>query len=182
MKVTEVRIKLMGAGPIAATRDRVRAYCSILLDGVFAVRDIKVVEGADGLFVAMPSRKIADHCPTCGSKNHLRARFCNGCGSRLDEGRATGGAGDVSSGRVRLHCDVAHPINAEHREAIQDAILAAYAKEVEASRLPGYACRYDDYGAPERQKLPAVATPPSASKSPAPPTISDRLPVRGRAS
>ena len=57
------------------------------LDGEFVVRDLKLIEGANGLFVAMPSRKLTDKCPKCGGKNHLRARFCNGCGGKLDETR-----------------------------------------------------------------------------------------------
>lgn len=39
----------------------VRAYASATIDGCFAVRGIKVVEGGrDGLFVSMPSRKTVD--------------------------------------------------------------------------------------------------------------------------
>ena len=30
-------------------------------------------------------RQPKHHCPRCGEKNHLRARFCNHCGARLDE-------------------------------------------------------------------------------------------------
>ena len=32
-----------------------------------------------------PSRKLTAHCPGCRSKNHLRAAFCNQCGTRLKE-------------------------------------------------------------------------------------------------
>lgn len=54
MQVTDVRVRRYeGEG-------KVRAYCTILIDGVFAVHDIKVVEGTKGLFVAMPSRKGTD--------------------------------------------------------------------------------------------------------------------------
>lgn len=39
----------------------IRAYASATIDGCFAVRGIKVVEGGrDGLFVSMPSRKTVD--------------------------------------------------------------------------------------------------------------------------
>ena len=37
-----------------------RAYASATIDGCLAVRGIKVVEGGDGLFVSMPSRKTQD--------------------------------------------------------------------------------------------------------------------------
>jgi len=78
MNVTEVRIKLNLSGT-----DRLRGFCSIALDNAFAVRDIKIIDGPGGLFVAMPSRKLMDHCRRCSGKNHLRARFCNNCGSSL---------------------------------------------------------------------------------------------------
>src|SRR5687767_4024069 len=66
---------------------RLRAFCSLTLDDTFVVRDVKLIEGNDGLFLAMPSRKLSDHCPQCHDKNHLRARYCNNCGGRLDEDR-----------------------------------------------------------------------------------------------
>ena len=52
MRVTEVRVKLN-----MHSQDRLRGFCSITLDGCFVVRDIKIIEGPGGLFVAMPSRK-----------------------------------------------------------------------------------------------------------------------------
>ncbi|MEN0110549.1 MAG: septation protein SpoVG family protein, partial [Planctomycetota bacterium] len=82
MIITEVRIKLMDE-----SGERLRAFCSITFDDCFVIRDLKIIEGATGLFVAMPSRKLTAHCQSCGMKNHLRARFCNQCGSRLDETR-----------------------------------------------------------------------------------------------
>ena len=51
------------------------------------IRDVKLIDGHDGIFLAMPSRKLSDHCGRCGDKNHLRARYCNNCGGRLDENR-----------------------------------------------------------------------------------------------
>src|SRR5262249_56671760 len=76
-----------------------------------------------------------------GCKNHLRARFCNQCGSKLDEDRATRDA----DGRVKLHADIAHPINSACREVIQTAVLKAFNMERERSKQPGYVCTYDDY-------------------------------------
>src|SRR3972149_2441691 len=83
MEITEVRVKL-----VANKDDRLKAFCSITMDNEFVVRDIKVIEGASGFFVAMPSRKMSDHCEKCGGKNHLRAKFCNNCGAALMENRA----------------------------------------------------------------------------------------------
>ena len=129
MDVTEVKVKL-----VEENRDRLKAYCTMTLDNEFVVRDLKLIEGANGLFVAMPSRKLADRCHKCGSKNHLRARFCNNCGNRLDENRA----GMDREGRPKLHADIAHPINSQCREKIQKAIHQAYEQEIERSKQPGY--------------------------------------------
>jgi stage V sporulation protein G len=134
--ITEVRIKLM-----EDNNERLQAFCSVTFDDCFVIRDLKIIEGTKGSFVAMPSRKLTDRCTHCGSKNHLRARFCNQCGGRLDEDRATRGA----DGRAKLHADIAHPINSGCREVIQGAVIKAYHEERERAKQPGYVCRYDDY-------------------------------------
>jgi stage V sporulation protein G len=121
--------------------ERLQAFCSVTFDDAFVVRDLKIIEGAKGSFVAMPSRKLTDRCCQCGCKNHLRARFCNQCGGRLDEDRATRDA----DGRVKLHADIAHPINSACREVIQSAVLKAFYHEKERAKQPGYICTYDDY-------------------------------------
>jgi stage V sporulation protein G len=136
VEITEVRIKLM-----EDNNERLQAFCSVTFDDEFVIRDLKIIEGTKGSFVAMPSRKLTDRCHCCGYKNHLRARFCNQCGSKLDEDRATR---DVD-GRAKLHADIAHPINSACREKVQRAILAAYTDEVERSKLPGYKSSYDDF-------------------------------------
>lgn len=141
MEITEVRIKLME--DTSGSNERLQAFCSITFDDMFVIRDLKIIEGAKGFFVAMPSRKLTDRCPHCGTKNHLRSRFCNQCGSRLDENRALRDA----EGRAKLHADIAHPINSGCREKIQSAVLAAYAEELERAKLPGYISRYDDIDA-----------------------------------
>src|SRR5215813_8578070 len=79
VEITEVRIKLM-----EEAGERLQAFCSITFDDCFVVRDLKIIEGANGPFVAMPSRKLTSHCPQCGAKNHLRANHCNECGQRLN--------------------------------------------------------------------------------------------------
>jgi stage V sporulation protein G len=136
--ITEVRIKLMEDNN---ENERLQAFCSVTFDDAFVVRDLKIIEGTKGSFVAMPSRKLTDRCPGCGCKNHLRARFCNQCGSKLDEDRATRDA----DGRVKLHADIAHPINSACREVIQTAVLKAFQMEKDRSKQPGYVCTYDDY-------------------------------------
>ena len=69
--ITEVRIKLMDEGN--NDNERLQAFCSVTFDDAYVVRDLKIIEGTKGSFVAMPSRKLTDRCQSCGSKNHLRA-------------------------------------------------------------------------------------------------------------
>ena len=138
MVITEVRIKLMED---SNENERLQAFCSVTFDDAFVIRDLKIIEGTKGSFVAMPSRKLTDRCQGCGCKNHLRARFCNQCGGKLDEDRATRDA----DGRVKLHADIAHPINSACREVIQTAVLKAFHAEKERSKQPGYVCTYDDF-------------------------------------
>ena len=111
MQITEVRIKLM-----EEPGERLKAFCSITFDNCFVVRDLKIIDGANGPFVAMPSRKLTSHCPKCGMKNHLRAVHCNQCGDRLADARAPKDA----DGRAKLYADIAHPINSQCREMIQN--------------------------------------------------------------
>lgn len=135
MKITEVRIKLM-----EGTEDRLRGFCSITFDDCFVIRDLKIILGNSGPFVAMPSRKLSTHCHKCRSKNHLKAKYCNNCGSR-QRSEHVSFDGD---GRAKLYADVAHPINAECREMIQERVIEEYNKELERAQLPGYRSRYDD--------------------------------------
>lgn len=135
MRITEVRIKLT-----EETDDRLQAFCSVTFDDWFVVRDLKIIEGTNGPFVAMPSRKLTAHCPRCGAKNHLRALYCNQCGGKQDADRAV----RDNEGRAKLYADIAHPINSECREMIQTRVVADYRKERELSRQPGYVSRYED--------------------------------------
>ncbi len=136
MVITEVRIKLC-----EANSERLLAFCSVTFDNAFVVRDLKIIEGTKGMFVAMPSRKLTDRCYKCGCKNHLRARFCNSCGGKLDEHRAM----RDTEGRAKLHADIAHPIHSAAREQLQGAVIKAYCEEKERAKMPGYVCTYDEY-------------------------------------
>ncbi len=138
MQITEVRIKLMDEGQQNGN-ERLQAFCSITFDNAFVVRDLKIIEGTKGSFVAMPSRKLTDRCG-CGTKNPLRSRYCTHCGRQLDENRATR---DVE-GRAKLHADIAHPINSRCREMIQSAVLREFQAERERAKQPGYVSTYDD--------------------------------------
>ena len=136
MDITEVRVKL-----IQNQTDKLRGFATITLGDSLVVRDLKIIEGAQGLFLAMPSRKLCDRCAKCGGKNNLRARYCNACGVRLKELR-----GEVDErGRPRLYADIAHPINQRSRDFVQARVIEAYHDEVERSKLEGYvAVRFDD--------------------------------------
>ncbi len=124
MNITEVRVKRL-----EHRSDRLRAFCSITIDDELVVHDLRVIEGRKGLFIAMPSRKITDNCPSCGGKNHLRAEFCNSCGSGLDKERARK--------KEKCHVDVAHPIVTSCRDKIKEAVLDAYRKECAAEEGSG---------------------------------------------
>ena len=136
MEITEVRIKLM-----ADPHERLLAFCSVTFDQCFVIRDLKIIQGTKGAFVAMPSRKLTDRCPQCNMKNHLRSVFCNQCGAKLCDERAIKG----DDGRAKLYADIAHPINSSCREMIQNRVVEAYADEQIKATEAGYVCTYDDY-------------------------------------
>ena len=139
MNITEVRVKLADAH--LEKRSRILAYCLVLIDDAFLVRDIKIIH-VDGRFlVAMPSRQLHDRCPRCRQKNSLQASFCHHCGVALSPDRAPRDTGD----RPRLYADVAHPVNAESRSYVERVILAAYLREVELSKDPDYSARWLDF-------------------------------------
>ena len=53
MEVTEVKV-------FPVDEERLKAYVTVTFDNAFIVRDVKVIRGNTGLFVAMPSRKRKD--------------------------------------------------------------------------------------------------------------------------
>jgi stage V sporulation protein G len=85
MKITEVKV-------FPVNEDRLKAYVSITIDNSFVVRDLKVIQGTGGLFVAMPSKKRKD-------------------------------------GQFR---DIAHPLNQETRDMIEDVVFEAFEKEIKS--------------------------------------------------
>lgn len=159
VRITEVRIKLMEED----SGERLKAFCSITFDDAFVVRDLKIIEGTNGPFVAMPSRKLTSHCPNCGSKNHLRAFYCNQCGRRLPDNRVV----KDDDGRARLYADIAHPINSECRELIQQRVVSEYREELVRAKQEGYVSRYDEYDYDAGEYEDAVAGPrePRQSRS-----------------
>ena len=53
MEITEVKV-------FPVHEDKLKAYITIVLDDCFVVRDLKVISGTTGLFVAMPSKRRKD--------------------------------------------------------------------------------------------------------------------------
>ena len=83
MKITEIRVSLRDD-------NKLKAFASITLDDCFVIRGLKIIEGAKGVFVAMPSRKRPDG----------------------------------------TYQDVAHPINNETRDWMEQLIVKAYEAEL----------------------------------------------------
>ena len=55
MKITDIRIRI-----VKKDDNKLKAVASMTIDDCFAVHDIKVIEGNQGLFIAMPSRKTPE--------------------------------------------------------------------------------------------------------------------------
>ena len=55
MVITDVRVRI-----VKKDDSKLKAVASITFDECFVVHDIKVIEGTEGCFIAMPSRKTAD--------------------------------------------------------------------------------------------------------------------------
>lgn len=99
MEITEVKV-------FPVNEERLKAYVSITFDNCFVVRDLKIINGTSGLFVAMPSKKRKD-------------------------------------GQFK---DIAHPLNSETRNMIEEAVFEAYEKEVKSmgDSLSGIKREYEE--------------------------------------
>lgn len=122
MEITEVRVFLKDSPD-----KKLKAYASVTFDNAFVVRNIKVIEGTTGLFIAMPSRKVKQPCLKCNFKNELRSRFCNQCGAQIAVS-VRPAVEDPNSAQLE-HKDIAHPITQDFREYLQKKVLSAYAEE-----------------------------------------------------
>ena len=75
MKITSVSVR-----KITKENSRLRGIASVLLDDSFAIHDIRIIEGDNGLFIAMPSRKTAtgEYKDVCHPINpDVRTEFTN---------------------------------------------------------------------------------------------------------
>ncbi len=53
MDITDIRV-------FPVDEDKLKAYVTVTFDACFVVRDLKVIQGTDGLFIAMPSKRRKD--------------------------------------------------------------------------------------------------------------------------
>ena len=159
MEITEIRVSLRSEGGRAASEPqrgvrpslgtaaaegdsrpggetRLKAYATLTFDGCFVVRNIKIIEGKSGLFVAMPSHKPKTACGRCQFKNDIGGRYCCQCGSSLSRPieRAVALSGELPESQA--HRDIAHPITAEYRQYLQQKVLAAYDAELARAAAP----------------------------------------------
>lgn len=154
MEITEVRVR-----HVQDSTDRLKAFCTVTFDDQFVVRDIKVVEGSNGLFVSMPSRKATAACGKCNHRNQIRARFCEDCGARMGPQES---APVDANGRSKLHRDIAHPITPEFRELLQARVLDAFMADQE--NAPHGDIEQDD----DMMETPVEKKAPVARVAPAP--------------
>jgi DNA-binding cell septation regulator SpoVG len=115
MNISEIQIYLK-----PGARTRLRAICSIVVDNAFVIHDLRIIEGSEGPFVAMPSRRKTYLCDKCKRSNHGMANYCNDCGEELD----------LHLEDIRYqYVDVAHPISVTCREQVERMVLVEYKKK-----------------------------------------------------
>jgi stage V sporulation protein G len=124
MEITEVKISLKEAG-----NKKLKAFATVTFDDDFVVRDIKIIEGRQGLFVAMPSAKVMENCSSCGKKNPVRSAYCSECGARLSTPEHVEGPAE----RREEHRDICHPIRPEFRRYLQSKIVNAYLQRMDGA-------------------------------------------------
>lgn len=123
MEITEARVVLKDSPD-----KKLKAYATVTFDNAFVVRNIKVIEGTSGLFIAMPSRKIKHPCHKCNFKNEAKSKYCNQCGTSLPMPNPV--SQETALGGAQLeHKDIVHPITQVFREYLQKRILEAYEQE-----------------------------------------------------
>jgi len=123
MEITEIRVFLK-----EGQDKKLKAYTTVTFDNAFVVRNIKVIQGANGLFIAMPSRKMKSACPKCGFKNEKGSKYCNHCAQALPMEKLLT---TEENSEQSDHRDIAHPITQQFREYLQKKVLDAYKAETE---------------------------------------------------
>ena len=122
MEITEIRVFIK-----EGQDKKLKAYTTVTFDHVFVVRNIKIIQGSSGLFIAMPSRKLKSPCPKCNFKNEVGSKFCSQCGASLPHQDKPVSAIDIDT--KSEHRDIAHPVTQQFREYLQSKVIEAYKKE-----------------------------------------------------
>ncbi|KUO60548.1 MAG: transcriptional regulator [Gracilibacter sp. BRH_c7a] len=85
MEITDVRVRKVN------TEGKMKAVVSVTFDNEFVVHDVKVVEGNNGLFVAMPSRKTPEgdfrdiaHPISSASREKIQTKVLDEYGKSLE--------------------------------------------------------------------------------------------------
>jgi stage V sporulation protein G len=136
MEITEIRVF-----PKEGQDRKLKAYVTVTFDNAFVVRNIKIIEGKDHVFIAMPSRKLRFPCPKCSFKNEIESRFCNKCGAALPLVREEDLQQETPDAKLN-HRDIAHPITKDFREYLQSRVIEAYQKDLASGRKPSFS--YDE--------------------------------------
>ena len=154
VEITEVRLSRRNSKD-----GKLKAFATITFDNQFVIRDLKIIDGKKGLFVAMPSKKIYDSCAKCGKKNPIRNNFCGKCGVRLNP---------KSMDRREEHRDIAHPINSQARDYIQQTVVGEYYKAVKEGTFEDESSSLEPSGSfsDEFDKVPAFTEEEEAVEEP----------------
>lgn len=114
MEITSIRIS-----KTKSQNSIIKAIVSVVFDRCFVVNNMKVIDGAHGLFIGMPSRKSRIECPSCKARIDSGSMYCNECGKSIP----------VMAGQYdprKDDRDIAHPITNDFREYVSRKVLEAY--------------------------------------------------------
>ena len=125
MEITQVKVHYKDS-----QNSKLKAFVTVTIDGMFVVHDLKVIEGKNGHFVAMPSVKRKETCQKCSKKIPVKSKYCSECGQKIPSA-ASGSAEEVFR---EDHKDIAHPITAEARDYVQKIVLEAFEKQKSENR------------------------------------------------
>jgi DNA-binding cell septation regulator SpoVG len=138
-------------------RSFVLAYVNLTINGVLALKGIRVLRGDDGPFLSMPSRRNNRNfrCRRCGQKNALDSFHCHGCGDRLPPCEQDNA---YPQGRF---ADVYFPTCQEFRDTLSRVIFEMCGRAgIDLSSGPTVGGRVPAHRSPEGQSGPDL--PPAA--------------------
>jgi len=94
MEITQIKV-------FPVDEDKLKAYVSIVLDECFIIRDLKIIKGNTGLFVAMPSKKRKDgsykdiaHPLNQSTRAEIEEKILKTYLEEVKDGGGGGGGGD----------------------------------------------------------------------------------------